>query len=422
MKSSLSSIWFEYESFGCKEMISLRHSKRESEVYQIIMRSNISKDWKDEVGKARVKLRDVEEENRVEGRDRGVAYTVLEARMVELCRKCRWSIENRIDLAKQTSVIDSIVDDEICAKDCLSGFWSIVIESLLVCIAQVDLTGGIRRSHFIDVLVETLVSSQEYALASTCERELIDYIPHSEYAKSLIQYARTITMREASQAFTQLIYLSRLEKYEKANPDKSLGFLITNQKAYCYAVLGDLSKALEAEAIGLRVANSLFTEYICMLNITRLLLRCGKPEFALASLLCAMTEKTLSIGGGNYEILAMIYLGKIARMLDKDAGGTTWRSRGSSVNWRVAQGMGLFRYHSNYAHDLQMQEKAGRNVDLGVFGGKVVMIDLTVFKTLGLQRITSLLEESKLDRTIGIYQLEIRIMDQMMSVTISESL
>ena len=422
MKSDLSSIWFEYESFGCKEMISLEHDEGKSEVYRIIMRAQISKDWKDEVGKARERLRSIEEENRVKGRDRGVAYTELEARITELCRKCRWSIENKTEVVDKTLVFDSVVNYEVCAKDCLTGYWSLVIEALLVCIAQADVTDGMRRSHFVDVLVETLVSSQEYALASICERELIDYIPHSEYVSSLMQYTRTITTKEASQAFTQLLYLSRLEKFERINPDKGLKFLIMNQKAYCYAVLGNLSKALEAEAIGLRVADSLFSEYICMLNITRLLLRCGKPEFALASLLCAMNEHTLSLRGGNYEILGMIYLGKIAKMIDKEASSTTWHSGRVSINWRVAQGMGIFRNHSNYAHDLQLQAKEGKSIELGCFGGKVVMIDLTVFKALGLQRLAGLLEESKKHRTIGIYQLEVKIKSQVMGVTISEVL
>ena len=420
MRDDLSALWFEYEGYGCKEMISLEQDEKESQLYRMMMQAQISEDWKVEIGRTREILRGINRDHRISGYSSGIAYEQLEKRFLALCQKCRSEIEKGGEPVGGTWSSSLVISYKVCAEDCLSGYWSTVIEILLVCIGQTGDESTNTRSELIDRLLDTLVSSQEYALTRICERELIRHLPHSQYARSLMLYVNTITTREPSKAFSQLMYLSRLEEFEKVKPDRELLFLVINQKAYCYAVLGDLAKALEAEAAGLRIASTVFSEYICMLNITRLLLRCGKAELALATLLCAMSEDTLSLDGTNYKILGMLYLSKIAKIINQDAPTTRGQSDKVTINWRVAQAMGTFRNYSNYAHDLSGKDEEYEGIDLGCFAGKILRADLTILDKLGLDRVSRVLKRSKEDRKIGIYRVGIAVTGNMVGFTIWE--
>lgn len=340
-------IWIEYEGIGCPEIQFLDKPIEESRLWLISRENELVQSVESLIGTTRAKIRNLSNHNN------GAVYSVLSNHIHKMCKEriIKLNIKSTKIFDKKYFYSTNIADIRIAAEqDCLDGYLSVVLEILIELIYKYKIEERPEACiEYCDLLMDVLISSQEYELGKICFEEYISHMGPSDYSKNLHLYIKTITTKSELYAFGQLINLQRLEKYEKNNRNDDLFFLIINQKAFCYAILGDWKKALDEELNVLSQLNNTFSQYICQLNISRILLLLQKPSKAITTLVSAFTTLQCQTNKDNYEILIMLYISKAGQKLgikehflySKDLTNLT-------SNWRIAQALSLFSIHSNY--------------------------------------------------------------------------
>lgn len=362
----------EYEGIGCPEIKFLNKPIEQSRLWLIAKENHLVQSPHSMIGKTREKIKHLSNQNN------GAIFFILSKQIHEMCgeriidsnRKGKRKHDNR-KLSK-TNLSDIRAAAE---QDCLDGYFSVVVEILIELIFKHKIEKRQEDcTEYCKLLMDVLMSSQEYELGKICFENFISHMGPSDYSKNLHLYIKTITLKSELSAFGQLINLQRLEVFEKNNRNKELFFLIINQKAFCYAILGDWEKALDEELNVLSEVNNVFSQYICQLNISRLLLCLQRPSKSIVTLVSAFATLANLINKDNYETLIMLYLSKAGKKLGikqsflyrKDLTGLT-------SNWRIAQAIDQFSIHSNYCQ-VDHFEKQFLSIELTSFQNVIIEV------------------------------------------------
>ena len=218
-------------------------------------------------------------------------------------------------------------------------------------------------------------------------------------------------------AFGQLINLQRLEEYEKIHKNDELFFLIINQKAFCYAILGDWKKALQEEFNVLSQTRDTFSRYICQLNISRLLINLELPGLAIATLVSAYATLRDLKNQKNYQILLMLYLSKAGIKLGIEEKIHYKRNLiNSTSNWRIAQAMHKFSSYSNYCQ-LDCFRNNCFSIELANFQNATIEVNQDSWSNTPLNQVFQMLEQTKMT-TIGAYEIHIINSNQKLGINI----
>lgn len=367
-------IWMEYEGLGCPEIKYLEKPFKQSRIWIMAKENKLIETTYSQIGKTRLKIKDLSSQDNV------AIFHILSNNICEMCRNCIKRIELNAfpkNEKYEPSSIDLYDIKKAAEQDCLDGFLSIVIETLI----EITFNFKIYKkeedcTEYCKLLMDVLVSAQEYELEKICYEEYINQIGPSSYVKNLHLYIKTITSKSELYAFGQLINLKRLEEYEKSNKDNELYFLIANQKAFCYSILGDWEKALQEEMNALSHVKNTFSKYICHLNISRILLVLQRPSTAIATLVSAFITLNHLNNKENYETLIMLYLSKAGNRLGITERFLYKKYLGDSTsNWRIAQALNQFQIHSNYCK-LECIENNYLPIELTSFQNTILEVNM----------------------------------------------
>ncbi len=416
---SYEKIWLEYEGIGCPEIKYLHKSVEECRLWRIAKENHLLDTTETDITQIRTKLKQLSDQSLNIKND--TEFLALSKHIKSICRTNVEQLKTS-GTKNHHNISDLSIDKEVirlaAAKDCLDGYLSTVTEILIELIYNFKAYNSQKRcTELCEVLMEVLISSQEYEIGKICFEEYILYFGHSDYSKSLHLYIKTIQSKSELDAFGQLINLQRLEEYEKRNKNDELFFLIINQKAFCYAILGDWKKALQEEFNVLSQTSDTFSRYICQLNISRLLINLQLPATAIATLVSAYATIRDLKNQENYQLLLMLYLSRAGHELGIEEKILYERDLSNSTsNWRIAQAMNEFSSHSNYCQ-LHCFTNNCLSIELTNFQNGTIEVSRDNWSNTPLNQVFQVIEQTKMT-TIGAYEIHIINSNQKLGINI----